>query len=244
MGDLEVNGQYMSDTLGSSEGNVNILMADAAELSVSAKLGTNAAKGIHTKFKNLSLNYLAPFLQKYISGLTGKINGGVDLTFPAENPELNGSIRLSETGFRIIPLNAKYTIPGDEIVIKKNEIIFNQFVVLDSLRKRLNVQGRINMNSKPNPTADLQITSDNLQVMNTTEKDNPAFNGNIFINSKLNITGPVQNPSISGNLVLAGGTVINYRYMENLAISETEKTIKFASLRIDPNCRNAEKGRR
>jgi translocation and assembly module TamB len=233
MGDISVKGQYLSDTLGSSEGNVNILMEDAAELSVSAKLGTNPAKSIHTKFKNLSLNYLAPFLQKYISGLTGKINGGVDLTFPAENPELNGLIRLSETGFRIIPLNAKYTIPNDEIVIKKNEIVFNQFVVLDSLRKRLNVIGKINMNSKPNPTADLQITSDNLQVMNTTEKDNPAFNGDVFINAKLNIVGPVQNPSISGNLVLAGGTVINYRYMENLAISETEKTIKFASLKPD-----------
>jgi translocation and assembly module TamB len=233
MGDIKVKGQYMSDTLGSSEGNVNILMPDAAEMSVSAKLGTNPAKSIHTKFKNLSLNYLAPFLQKYISELTGKINGGVDLTFPAENPELNGSIRLSETGFRIIPLNAKYTIPGDEIIIKKNEIIINQFVVLDSLGKRLNVLGRINMNSKPNPTADLQVTSDDIQVMNTTEKDNPAFNGSIFINSRLNITGPVQNPSISGNLVLGGGTVINYRYMENLAISETEKTIKFASLKLD-----------
>jgi translocation and assembly module TamB len=233
MGDIKVMGEYLYDTLGSSESNVNILMADDAEMSVSAKLGTNPAKGFHTKFKNLSLNYLAPFLQKYISGLTGKVNGQVDLTFPGVNPELNGSIRLSETGFRIIPLNAKYTIPGDEITIKKNEIIFNQFVVLDSLRKRLNVAGKINMNSKPNPTADLQITSDNLQVMNTTEKDNPAFNGSIFINSKLNITGPVQNPSISGNLVLAGGTVINYRFMEDLAVSETEKTIKFASLRVD-----------
>jgi len=233
LGDIKVNGRYQYDTLGSSEANVNILMADEAEMSVSAKLGTNPAKGIHTKFKNLSLNYLGPFLRKYISGLSGKVNGGVDLTFPKENPELNGSIRLSEAGFRIIPLNAKYTIPDDVIVIKKNEIVFSQFVVLDSLRKRLNVQGRINMNSRPNPTADLQITSDNLQVMNTTEKDNPAFNGNIFINSKLNITGPVQNPSISGNLVLAGGTVINYRYMEDLTISETEKTIKFASLRVD-----------
>jgi translocation and assembly module TamB len=233
MGDIKVKGQYLLDTLGSSEATVNILMPEAAEMSVSAKLGTNPAKSIHTKFKNLSLNYLAPFLQKYISELTGKINGGVDLTFPSEYPELNGSIRLSETGFRIIPLNAKYTIPGDEILIKKNEIIINQFTVLDSLGKRLTVLGRINMNSKPNPTADLQVTSGDLQVMNTTEKDNPAFNGTIFINSQLNITGPVQNPSISGNLVLGGGTVINYRYMENLAVSETEKTIKFASLKPD-----------
>jgi hypothetical protein len=233
MGDIKVKGRYQFDTLGSSEANVNVMMADDAEMSVSAKLGTNPAKGIHAKFKNLSLNYLGPFLQKYINGLTGKVNGGVDLTFPKENPEVNGSIKLSEAGFRIIPLNAKYTIPGDEIVIKKNEIVFSRFIVLDSLRKRLNVKGRINLNSRPDPTADLQITSDNLQVMNTSEKDNPAFNGNIFINSKLNITGSVKNPSISGNLVLAQGTVINYRFVEDLAVSETEKTIKFASLRVD-----------
>ncbi len=233
IGDVRIRGEYLSDTLGASEGNLKVSMADAAELSVIAKMGIHQEKGVHARFENISLTTFEPFLQKYISGLTGKVNGGIDLTFPDENPELNGSVRLNETGFRIIPLNSKFTIPGDEIVIKNNEVIFDRFVVLDSLKKRLNVEGRINLNSRPDPTADLEVTSDNLQVMNTTAKDNPTFYGSIFINSKLNITGPVQKPSISGNLVLAGGTVVNYQYVENLTISETEKSIRFASLKED-----------
>ncbi|MCK7538520.1 MAG: hypothetical protein MZV63_49960 [Marinilabiliales bacterium] len=64
-------------------------------------------------------------------------------------------------------------------------------------------------------------------MLNTTEKDNPGFNGSVFVDTKLTITGPVQSPSIAGSLVLAEGTVVNYMYTENLTVSETEKTITF-----------------
>jgi hypothetical protein len=112
-------------------------------------------------------------------------------------------------------------------------VLFRQFLVQDSLNKKLTLNGILDLNDPRNITADLQIISDRLQVMNTTEKDNAAFNGSIFVNSRLNITGPVQKPSVSGNIVLAEGTVVNYRYTENLTVSETEKTITFASLTQD-----------
>jgi len=232
LGNLKITGNYLSDTLGSIHSDVHAVMNDTSELMVKARLGRDPGN-ILTEFRNIPVNYLEPFVRKYISGLSGKVGGEVTLTSPGNNPKLNGIIRFNETGFRIIPLNAKFNIPNDEIKLDNSQLLFNQFVILDSLKKRLNVDGKILLNDPGNITADLQVISDNLEVMHTTEKDNPAFNGFVFINSKLSITGPVRKPSISGHLVLAGGTVINYRYMENLTISETQKTITFASLTED-----------
>jgi len=79
---------------------------------------------------------------------------------------------------------------------------------MDSLKKQLTLNGSVNLDDPRNITADLQVTSDRLQVMNTTEKDNSTFNGTVFVNSDLKITGPVQKPSIDGNILLAEGTVI------------------------------------
>ena len=77
--------------------------------------------------------------------------------------------------------------------------------------------------------------------MNTTEKDNESFNGSIFVNSKLKITGPVQKPAIEGSIVLTEGTVINYQYAENLTVSETQKVITFAGLIQDQDTTDIKK---
>jgi translocation and assembly module TamB len=231
---MKITGNYLSDTLGTIEGDLHAVMNDTTQLMVTAKLG-NDIRHIQTTFEKIPLQYIESFVSKYVSGLSGGVSGEVELTSPGHSPKLHGTLRFSNTEFKIVPLNAAFSLPEDEINIENNQLLFDQFIVLDSLNKRLNINGIIDMNNRANITADLQISSDNLQVMNTTEKDNPAFFGSIFINSKLNITGPVQKPSITGNLVLAGGTVINYRYTEDLTISETQKIITFASLKEDPS---------
>jgi translocation and assembly module TamB len=234
LGNMNITGNYLSDTLGTIEADLHAIMNDTTRLMVTAKLGNDIPK-IQTTFEKIPLHYIESFVNKYVSGLSGDVSGEVELTSPGLNHKLSGEVRFSNTEFKIVPLNAAFRLAEDEIKIANNRLLFDQFTLLDSLNKRLNVNGIIDMNNRANITADLQISSDNLQVMNTTEKDNPAFFGSVFINSKLNITGPVQKPSITGNLVLAGGTVINYRYTEDLTISETQKIITFASLKEDPS---------
>ena len=231
VGRMEITGNYISDTLGNVKSNLYTVLNDTATLTLTAKRGKKDIQEIiSADFRNIPVLLLEPFVGKYISGLRGDLSGGIALTFPSQKPQLNGKLLLNETTFKIEPLNAQFTITADEIVLTDNQMLFRQFIVLDSMKRRLKVNGKIDLNDRENINADLQITTDNLQVMNTTEKENPAFNGSVFINSKLNISGPVQKPSIKGNLALAGGTVINYRYTEDLTISETQKTITFASL--------------
>lgn len=234
LGDLKVSGTYSSDTLGTIESDLNAVLNDTSTLDLIVRLGKHAEqKSVRAEFSGIPLDIVEPSVNKYISGLHGKISGGLTLTSIGNKPRLNGKIAINKTALKIIPLNARFYLPDEVIQLENNQMRFRQFTVLDSLNKRLSVDGFIDMNDPGNITADLQITSDRLQVMNTTEKENPAFNGSVFVNSELTITGPVQKPSIAGNIVLAEGTVINYRYTENLTVSETEKTLTFASLNRD-----------
>jgi autotransporter translocation and assembly factor TamB len=234
LGNMKINGSYQSDSLGTIESNLSAVMNDTSKLDLIVNFGKNSSQNsIRTDFSGIPLTNFESLIGKYISGLQGDVSGGLGLTSIGNKPQLNGRIQINKTALKVVPLNARFYLSDDVIQLENNQILFRQFVVLDSLKKRLNLNGNIDLNDPGNITADLQVTSDHLQVMNTTEKDNPAFNGSVFINSKLTITGPVQKPSIAGNIVLAGGTVVNYRYTENLTVSETEKTITFAGFTQD-----------
>ena len=233
LGTLTIDGSYVSDTLGTIESELRTVMNDSTMLTLMVQYEKNGSQTIRTDFSDIPLNLFEPVLKKYISGLHGDISGDLSLTSISSDPQLNGILEINNTALKIIPLNARFYLSDDVIELKNNQVLFKQFLVQDSLNKKLTVNGIIDLNDPRNITADLQVTSDRLQVMNTTEKDNPAFNGSVYVNSKLNITGQVQNPSLSGNIVLAEGTVVNYRYTENLSVSETEKTITFASLTQD-----------
>ena len=240
LGNMKINGSYSSDTLGTIQSDLHAVMNDTSRLDLIVRFGQQAGhKSIRTDFSDIPLNIFESLVSKYISGLHGDVSGGLELTSIGNKPQLNGSIQFNQTALKIVPLNASFHLSDDVIKLENNQLLFSQFMVLDSLNKRLNLNGAIDLNDPRNITADLRITSDQIQVMNTTEKDNPAFNGSVFVNLKLNITGPVQKPSLSGNIVLAKGTVINYRYTEDLTVSETEKTITFTSFKQDQSSANA-----
>jgi autotransporter translocation and assembly factor TamB len=231
LGDFRIMASYLSDTIGTVEGDLNAVLNDTSSLNLvfrSEKKGDQ--KSMQSEFSGIPLNTFESLVSKYISGLTGEVSGDLRLSSTGKKPVLDGEIQITGTELKIIPLNARFYLPDEVIILEDNRIIFRQFKVLDSLKKQLTLNGSVNLDNPENITADIQVTSDRLQVMNTTEKDNPSFNGSVFVNTRLNITGPVQSPSIAGSIALAEGTVINYTLTENLTVSETEKTITFASL--------------
>jgi translocation and assembly module TamB len=236
LGTLNITGSYISDTLGTKESNVRVVMNDTSMFNFSLMYGKDKnQKRIDTDFSGIPLKTFETFVNKYISGLHGEISGTLSVTGKESNSRLNGELKIDNIGLRVVPLNALFFIPDEVIKLENNYLIFNQFTVMDSLKKRLRLNGNIDLNNPENITADLKVTSDLLQVMNTSSKDNPVFFGSVFVNSNLNLTGPVQKPAIKGNIVLAEGTVVNYQYAENLSVSETQKIITFARFREDNN---------
>ncbi|HWR74138.1 MAG TPA: translocation/assembly module TamB domain-containing protein, partial [Bacteroidales bacterium] len=234
IGDLNLAGRFVYDTLGSTESDIRLVLNDTSRLNIGVRLGNkDNSNGIRTEFSSMPLDIFQSLVKKYVSGLTGEISGKLDLLSVNDKPNMNGSISIKNTALKLVPVNALFYLKDDVIRLENNMVYFDQFTILDSTRNKLLLNGNINLSAPDNILADLQVTSDRLQVMNTTQKDNPSFNGSIFVDSRITIKGPLQSPSIAGSIVLADGTVINYRYMENMTVSETQKTITFASLDQD-----------
>jgi autotransporter translocation and assembly factor TamB len=231
LGNLKINGNYLSDTTGKTESDFRVVMNDTSRINMAFnKEEKDGQINFRTDFSGLPLGVFESFIKKFISGLEGEVSGNLSLTSGKERPVLNGEIRISKTGLKVIPLNAGFYIHDDIIKLDNSNIVLDQFTVLDSLGKKLSLTGTIYLNDPADIKSDLEVRSDLLQVMNTSEKDNPAFYGSVFINTNLKVTGPVQKPAITGNIVLARGTIINYQYTEDLSVSETQKMITFASL--------------
>ncbi|MDZ7635199.1 MAG: translocation/assembly module TamB domain-containing protein [Bacteroidales bacterium] len=235
IGDFRITGSYLSDTLGTVNGDLKAVLNDTSSLDLVFRSEMEGEKkNMHAQFSKIPLNTFESLVRKFISGLTGEVSGELTLSSTGKKPRLDGEIQIAGTELKIIPLNARFYLPEDVIRLENNRIVFRQFKVLDSLQKQLTLNGSVNLEDPENATVDLQVISDRLQVLHTTENDNPTFNGTVFVDTKLNITGPVQSPSIAGSIVLAEGTVVNYVYTENLTVSETEKIVTFASLTADP----------
>jgi len=148
------------------------------------------------------------------------------MTSENETPNLHGEIRMKKVAMNIIPLNTWFSIPSDKLTIEQNKLIFNKFMILDSAQKQMSIDGKVDLadlTDVDKMTVDLKVTSDMLQVMNTTVKDNPELFGSIIINSGLDITGAIKSPAIKGNIVLEKGTNITYRQVQDISVKGSQK---------------------
>jgi translocation and assembly module TamB len=230
LGKVSVSGNYSSDTTGTLKSDLRVTLNDSSKLSLLIRRRKDAGqKSLQTEFSRIPLTILESVAGKVVNGIHGEVSGGITMTFPGNKPLINGTVRFSKVDLKIVPLNARFYLSDEVIKIENDLLKLNRFTVMDSLRKKLDLNGVVDMSDFKNITADLEVTSDHLQVMNTNEKDNESFNGSIFVNTHLSISGPVKTPVISGKIALAAGTIVNYQYKENLNISETEKIVTFTS---------------
>ncbi len=79
------------------------------------------------------------------------------------------------------------------------------FHVLDSLNNTLDINGYIEIDKEWKVYTNLDIGSSGIQVMNTSGDDQESFYGDIFLDSRLSIKGPVKNPVIKGKLTACQG---------------------------------------
>lgn len=229
---FHTKGNLKSDTLGNFDLDASALIDTASELAIkvrSARL-PSPSRDLNTSYTNIPLSLLEPFAKKSISALHGSVSGNLSYKMDNLGNKIDGKVDMNNLGFRVTPLNASFTVPDQSILVRDNNILFDHLSILDSLNHSLWINGNIYVADIRNITTNLLVNSDNLQVMNTTEKDNPGFFGGVFINSQIEMKGPVTDPEITAKLKVTKPTDIHYKYLQNLKLSETEKLITFASL--------------
>jgi translocation and assembly module TamB len=237
--DIQSAGRLEGDSTGILIADISALLNDTTSISLKLNPVSNPAeKKYRAEYTNVPVKLLQSAVSEYIDSLTGSASGQLDLRIENQKTILDGEMRLKQAGLNILKLNSHFSIPDDKLVIRHSNLTLDRFTVLDSVRRPLFIDGAIAFENPDSISVDLNVKTDNLRVMNTTIKDNPNFFGTIVVNSGLDISGPVKRPAIKGVLILEEGTNITYKYVEDLSVMETEKTVTFAKIGLDSMMNN------
>ncbi|UZD22373.1 translocation/assembly module TamB domain-containing protein [Algoriphagus halophytocola] len=151
---------------------------------------------IDAHLNEASLVIAEPFLSNYISNLGGTIKGDMAIRGTTSNPEIDGIGTLNQGKLTVNYLKTTYLLNGN-ILFKPQQISFQEVDLRDLYNNRATLTGGINHNGFNNIRFDMKADMENLQVMNTSERDNETFFGTAFVTGNAEVVGTTTNLDIN-----------------------------------------------
>lgn len=143
-------------------------------------------------FTDADLKIAEPFMKGIFSQIRGKFNGDFAIQGNLTSPEMTGEGELTEGHILIDYLKTAYRMTG-RIGMTQGSIYLQDIELSDGLRNKGRLDGAISHNGFRNMTLELNGAFRNLQVMNTSVKDNSLFYGQAFSTGSIRIYGPFNN---------------------------------------------------
>jgi translocation and assembly module TamB len=204
-----------------------LLKSDSSDILVKGGQGENGDRRIDASFSHFPLIGLQAFTRDYLSDLGGVVSGNFNFSSRDESEQFNGEVRFDDARLRVNMLNSSFRIPNQGIEIKKDRLSFNKFTILDTLNKALILDGYLDFGRDKPLSVALNISSSKLQLMSRDRESKESFSGNVFVDSKFSVNGPLRQAVVEGKLILAEGTELYYQHKEDLSMSESEKIVSF-----------------
>ncbi|PZX53455.1 uncharacterized protein DUF490 [Algoriphagus ratkowskyi] len=167
----------------------------------------NQELNMQASLNDASLVILEPFLSNYVSNMGGTIAGKMDLTGTMSNPQIDGIGKLNNGKLTVNYLKTSYLLNGN-ILFKPNQVSLQQLVLSDIFGNRATLTGGINHQGFKNIRLDIRANLNNLQVMNTTDKDNETFYGTAFVTGTAEVVGTTKNMDINARVTSQPNTSI------------------------------------
>ena len=148
----------------------------------------------------LGIDFIQPFTEKIMSGVTGKVTGEVEFfgRFKALNVVANGY--AENFGFGIDYLNTRYYIT-DSVKLDRQGVWVNNAIVRDSEGHTGKVNMALRHTNFKNMTYDISMYDmSNFLVFNVTEKLNPVYYGKVYGTGGGRIWGGMGSTTIDVNM--------------------------------------------
>jgi hypothetical protein len=165
---------------------------------------------LDVSFNINDLYRLEKFSFGLLSEMKGKINGKISVRGTTENPDINGFVGFDKTAFKINSLNFLAQIEDEKILLDKQGIHFDDFVIADSLNKKLTLEGGVLTSNFNDFGFDLHLVTNDFQPMNSTSADNALFYGKLSLATDLWLKGDIKNPDIEAQIKIDSATNLTY----------------------------------
>lgn len=131
---------------------------------------------------------------------TGFLNGKLDINGNIDQPNIDGYLKFNEVGFEVKTLSTKFKLLNDKIDFANKKMVFTDFKLQDENNNNLTLDGNININDFSNLGLDLSLVANNFNPINSSEKDNDLFYGELYLDNDISIKGTLNRPIINGDI--------------------------------------------
>lgn len=151
-------------------------------------------------FTNFKLDMVEPFLQGLASDISGDLTGKIRITGQFSHPIIKGVGNINDGKLKFDYLNTRYSINGP-IAFDNDQISINNVVIKDIDNNSGLINGKITHDGFKDLMYDINFDVTNMQVLNTTNKDNTLYYGTAYATGDIHIFGKQRNISITANAI-------------------------------------------
>ncbi|MGV3508489.1 MAG: translocation/assembly module TamB domain-containing protein, partial [Sphingobacteriaceae bacterium] len=191
----------------------------------------NSSFDMNMNISRLNLQSIQGFTMGNLKDASGFLSGRLAITGTTAAPKVNGDVNFNDAAFRIGMFNSLYRVDNERISFNDSGINFNTFTLLDSAGNSASIDGMVYTKNFFDYNFNLDVTSNNFQVLNSTAKDNELYYGQLYVDSRIRIRGDMNNPDIDADLKVLENTKLTVLLPQtNPGIVEREGVVEFIDM--------------
>lgn len=190
------------------------------------------AKAINIKaaIESLSMKTIEAFSMGQISEASGMLTGDFLVNGSTDSPDITGQLVFTDAFMKPALLNNRIELKHETIQLKTDGLYFKNFTLSDTKKNTAVIDGAVKMNKFSDFNFAFTVTAKDFLLLNTTKKDSKDFFGQLIIDSKINVSGPMTLPVVKAQLKMKKGS--NFTFIvpeEHLTTDKGEDVVEFES---------------
>ncbi len=140
--------------------------------------------------RSFNIGYFEPVVSDILSSMSGSLSGDIAFRGPVSKLNIESSEAMIDAAdFMLDFTKVPYSISGP-VSITSRGISLHSLLLTDRYGAMGNVDGGISWKDFKDMKLGVGIRMNGMEVLNTSEKDNSSFYGNVFASGNVDITGP------------------------------------------------------
>jgi len=148
----------------------------------------------------LNIKSIQGFSMGNVTDGSGFLSGNFKITGNTSAPKVDGQLNFNDSSFRITKLNSYFKTENEKITFSNDIITFDSFTLYDENANEMALNGTIQSPDFRNYNFNLTVNANDFRAIHSKATDNDLFYGDLFLDTKLDIKGTLENPIVGGDI--------------------------------------------
>ncbi len=177
---------------------------------------------LNLNLSELNLSFFNGLGDDVVNNIRGLVSGNAKLFGKYNNPNFSGELNLDKAGMNIPYLNIDFNLKNkSKVLLNNKKFVFNNINLIDTKHNSSGfLNGFISHNYFTDWNLGMDISSDNLLVLDTQQSESSLYYGKAFINGKAQLTGPTSDLLITVKAKTNKGTVFKIPISDSKSVGD------------------------